>query len=262
MKAFLPGLAAVLSLAPLPLHAAVYAHYSFDGDYTDSSGNGRHGTLTDVGTLGNSGITTTLGSHVFGGGAVNFSAERDYVDLGAMSTFSSGNPYTFSFWARKTAGDTGQAADYDMVIGDRGVTGFFIALNDVTGAGLRWRSLDNTTARQADFTAAKDYVWHHYAIVASGTTITLYVDGELSSTATGKMTGFQWNTIGEAYPSSQDFDFNGQIDEMWIFNEALGATAISNLYQYNDVVPEPSALLLSAAGLTMALRRRSRSAPI
>jgi arabinan endo-1,5-alpha-L-arabinosidase len=251
MKPLFSGLAALLLSAPL--HAAVYAHYSFDTDYSDSSGNSRNGTLTDVGTIGNSGITSTVGSYVFGGGAVNFSADRDYVDLGAMSTFGSGNPYTFSFWARKTAGDTGQAADYDMVIGDRGSSNFFIALNDVTGSGLRWRSSSSATERQADFTAAKDYAWHHYAIVASGTTITLYVDGQLVTTATGKMTGFQWNTIGEAYPNTQDFDFNGQIDEMWIFNEALDATAISNLYQHN--VPEPSSLLLSTAGLCLAFRR-------
>lgn len=258
MNAPLSGLLAVLCLAPL--HAAVYAHYSFDADYSDSSGNGRNGALTDVGTIGNSGITSTVGSYMFGGGAVSFSAERDYVDLPA-STFASGNPYTFSFWARKTAGDTGQAADYDMVIGDRSTSNFFIALNDVTGAGLRWRSSSSATERQADFTVAKDYAWHQYAIVASGTTISLYVDGLLSSTATGKLTGFQWNTIGEAYPNTQDFDFNGQIDEMWIFDEALDATAITSLYQ-NNTVPEPSGLLLSAAGLVTVLSRRARKPSI
>jgi len=254
MKPLFPGLAALALLAPL--HAAVYAHYSFDSDYSDSSGNGRNGTLTDVGTLGNSGITSTAGEYVFGGGAVNFSADRDYVDVPA-GAFGSGNAYTISFWAKKTAGDTGTAADYDMVIGDRSQTGFFIALNDVTGTGLRWRSSDSTTARQADFTVAKDYVWHQYAIVASGTTISLYVDGQFSSSATGKMTGFQWNTIGEAYPNTNDFDFNGQIDEVWIFNEALGANAITSLYQTNTV-PEPSSLLLCAGGLAMACCRRSR----
>jgi len=254
MKALLSGLAAVLSLAPL--HAAVFAHYSFDSDYTDSSGNNRHGTLTDAGTLGNSGITTTVGSYAFGGGGLNLSADRDYVDLGATSSFSSGNPYTFTFWARQTMGDTGNAADWDMVIGDRSSSNFFIALNDVTGAGLRWRGAGTVAERQADFTFTRDYDWHHYAIVASGTTITLYMDGAVVGTDTGNLTGFQWNTIGEAYPNTNDFDFNGQIDEVWIFNEALDAPAISSLRQLNTV-PEPSALLLSAAGLGLALRRRT-----
>ncbi len=256
MKPIFSGLAAVCVLAPL--HAAVYAHYSFDTDYTDSSGNSRNGTLTDVGTLGNSGITSTAGNYMFGGGALNLSADRDYVDV-ALGTFSSGTPYTFSFWARKAAGDTGNAADFDMVIGDRSTTNFFIALGDsnLSIPGLRWRSAGTTADRQADFTVARDNNWHQYAIVASGTTISFYMDGAFVASDLNNLTGFQWNTIGEAYPNTSDFDFNGQIDEMWIFNEALDATAISSLYQ-NNAVPEPSALLLSAAGLGIALCRRSR----
>jgi|GEM_PF-2510123 len=45
------------------------------------------------------------------------------------------------------------------------------------------------------------------------------------------------DATGEAYSAGNDFDFHGQIDEMWIFNEALDATAISNLKQFNSLVP-------------------------
>ncbi|MBK1881455.1 LamG domain-containing protein [Luteolibacter pohnpeiensis] len=254
MKSIAIGVAAAALLA-LPSHAAVYAHYSFDTDYTDDSGNGRDATLVDTGTIGDSGITTTAGDYVFGGGAMNFSAERDYLDV-AMATFSSGSAYTISFWAQKTEGDTGGAADWDMVIGDRGNTNFFIGLNDTTGAGFRWRSSSSAAERQAEFTVAKDYDWHLYTLVASGTTITLYVDGVLVGSDSGNSTGFQYNTIGEAYPSTNDFDFHGQIDELWVFDEALDETAVSNLYNYNSVIPEPSCLLLGAAGLVLTARRR------
>ncbi|WP_035602657.1 LamG-like jellyroll fold domain-containing protein [Haloferula sp. BvORR071] len=233
----------LLPFAPLllsiPATAGVYAHYSFDTDYSDTSGNAHNGTLVDNGTVGNSGITSTAGDFKFGAGAMNFHADRDYIDLGATKAFGSGTPYTIAFWAKKAPGDTGDAATWDMVIGDRSQTGFFIALNDSSGAGLRWRSVDSTAARQADFTLTKDYLWHHYAIVGSGTTITLYVDGQLSGTpATGKQTGFQFNTIGEAYPTN-DFDFNGQLDEVWIFDEALNAAAVSALFQSNDATAVP-----------------------
>src|SRR5215217_3495366 len=36
-----------VSMATVPLHAGVYAHWSFDSDLTDSSPNKRHGTLVD-----------------------------------------------------------------------------------------------------------------------------------------------------------------------------------------------------------------------
>lgn len=221
-------------LPVLPASAGVWAHYPLDTDFSDASGNLRHGTLTDVGTTGNSGVVTTAGDFKFGGGAMNFSADRDFLAIPAK-TFSSGTPYTIAFWARKAAGDTGQAADWDMVIGDSSNNNFFIALNDVTGTGMRWRSSSSVAERQADFAVTKDYEWHHYAVVASGTTITLYLDGALFSTATGKLTGFTLNSIGEAYTGSADFDFNGHLDEMWIFDEALGAPAVSALYSSNDI---------------------------
>ena len=230
-------LAALLPL--LPASAGVWAHYPFDTDFSDTSGNLRHGTLTDAGTAGNSGIVGTAGDFKFGTGAMNFSADRDFIAIPAK-TFSSGIPYTIAFWARKAAGDTGGAADWDMVIGDSSNTNFFIALNDVTGTGMRWRSSSSAAERQADFAVVKDYNWHHYAVVASGSTITLYVDGTLFSSATGKLTGFTLNSIGEAYTAANDFDFNGQIDEMWIFDEALGAPAVSALFQFNDISGIPA----------------------
>lgn len=236
MQAVSTLLALLLTVAPAA--AGVWARYPFDADFTDASGNARHGTLTDTGTAGNSGIITTAGDFKFGGGAMNFSADRDFIAIPGK-TFSSGIPYTIAFWARKTAGDTGGAASWDMVIGDNSNTNFFIALNDATGTGMRWRSSSTAAERQADFAVPKDYEWHHYAVVASGTTITLYLDGTLFSTATGKQTGFTLNSIGEAYTAPSDFDFNGQIDEMWIFDEALGAPAVNALFQSNDIQSVP-----------------------
>ncbi|MEK7951094.1 LamG-like jellyroll fold domain-containing protein [Luteolibacter soli] len=221
-----------------PVSASIWAHYSFDTNYNDVSGNARNGTLTDVGTAGNSGVTNTAGNFKFGTGALNLAADRDYVAI-PSNTFANGSTYTIAFWARKNSGDTGQAADWDMVIGQRDNSNHFIALNDSTGTGFRWRGTANSTATQADFAVTKDYVWHHYAFVASGTTVTLYVDGQLFNSATGKTTEFNIDTIGEAYVSSSDYDFNGQIDEVWIYDEALTATAVQSLFQSNDTGAPP-----------------------
>ena len=62
-------------------HAAVVAHYSFDTDVQDVSGNGNGGTLVDVGTTGNSGVTTNTGAWMFGSGALHLDAERDLTDV-------------------------------------------------------------------------------------------------------------------------------------------------------------------------------------
>lgn len=227
-----------LLLLALPASAGVWAHYSFDTDYADVSGNAQHGELTDVGTTGNSGITSASGNVKFGSGAMNFSADRDFIAI-PSKTFASGSPYTIAFWAKKAPGDTGDAATWDMVIGQRDNANFFIALSDANGTGLRWRGSSSATERQADFAAIMDYQWHHYAIVASGTTITCYQDGVACGVATDKQTGFILDAIGEAYAATNDYDFNGQLDEVWVFDEALGANAIKGLFQSNDPSASP-----------------------
>jgi len=238
MKNPLP-LASCLFASCVLSHAGVHSHYTFDSSYTDSSGNDRNGTLTDVATLGNSGITTTPGEFKFGGGALNLGQDHDYVAV-PTSTFGSGSPYSIAFWAKKSPGDTGEAAQFDMIIGEAGTSAFFLALSDqAAGAsgrlGLRWRGANATeAARQANFAAPDDTAWHHYAFVASGTTITWYVDGILTGTDTGKLTGFTFNAIGDAYPTSADFDFNGQIDEMWVFDEALTPEKVVALRDSNN----------------------------
>lgn len=225
---------------PVTASAGVYAHYSFDADDSDSSVNQRDGTLVDTETTGNSGIVSSPGSFKFGGGTMNFSGDRDYVTV-PLKSFSSGTPYTIAFWARKEPGDTGDRALWDMVIGQRESSNFFIGLGDSSGeTGLRWRSAGTTTDRQADFSVPKDNIWHHYAVVASGTTITLYLDGQPFGSATGMLTGFTFDTIGDGYPSTRRFGFHGQIDEMWVFDEALDASAVSRIHLLNDAGVAPS----------------------
>lgn len=223
---------------PLPSSAGVLAHYSFDTDYADSSGNARNGTLTDAGTIGNSGIRSD--DYRFGNGCLNLSTDRDYIVI-PSKTFAAGEPWTMSFWARKTT----SSKQWSMIIGDRTNNNHFIGLGVGAGGqlsgqplltGLRWRGTDKTATTQADFAspAAQSTDWHHYAVsVAANGTITTYLDGALLGAVSEMSTNFTFNTIGEAY-SSTGFDMDGQIDEMWIHDETLSATQVAALYQKND----------------------------
>jgi len=270
-----------LALALPSAQAAVYAHYSFDADCTDSSGNARDGTLVEglgipttsgggapAGTPGNSGIITTAGDYKFGGGAVTFSTDRDYVSLPQI-TIAPADSYTIAFWARVAApvlGEAATATTFDLAIGDRSDTNNFIALGQASTS--RFRGVNNTTG-QLDFKAAGvGNDWHHYVITASGgsvssntATITIYYDGAFLTSGTGKKSEFLIDTIGEAYnvnTTSNDFDFHGEIDEVWILDDAVDATTVNNIYTLN-AVPEPSALLLLGAGGFLLLGGRSRA---
>ncbi|MBK1825802.1 LamG-like jellyroll fold domain-containing protein [Haloferula rosea] len=246
----------IMGLTGLASHAAVLSHYSFDSDYTDGSGNGNDATLTDVGTVGNSGITTTIGESVFGGGAMEFSTDRDYL---AFSAQALNGDYTISFWAQQDDAARG----WNMAIGERDTNVSFISLRGTGDDVVRWRGSEwvNTSpaSSQEEFASVSDTAWHHYAVVGAGTTISLYRDGTLVNTVAGENTDFTVDTIGAAFFSANDFDFEGRIDEVWILDEAADATTVSNLYTTNTLngVPEPrTAMLASVAVLFLARRRR------
>ena len=78
------AMTAILGLGAGAVQADLIAHYSFDTDYGDSSANAYDGAPidgnADSDTDGVS-ITSTAGEWVFGGGAANFTAERDWVDV-------------------------------------------------------------------------------------------------------------------------------------------------------------------------------------
>ncbi len=74
--------------------------------------------------------------------------------------------------------------------------------------------------------------WHHVAITRSGTTVTLYIDGEPSGT--GTQTGTLRNDsfgiqIGADGTWSSISNFKGQIDEARIYNYALTPSQIKDL---------------------------------
>jgi len=259
--------------------AAIFAHYSFDTDFTDSSSNARHGTFTEEGTgnvIGNSGITNVSGNYIFGGGAFNIVGEagapRDYMAVTPV-TFAAADNYTIAFWARRSAGDTGGPYQWDMVIGSTANNSNFLALHDgsnsavdsanesVLGA-LRFRVGGTGAAQQSDWLSINeaDTSWHHHAVVVDGVndTTSYYLDGVLVSTQTGKTSSaFPYNAIGAAYSAASDFDFRGQLDEMWIYDQALTAGDVSSLMNLN-AIPEPSTILLGVLGLSWLVSHATR----
>jgi hypothetical protein len=248
----------VISLTTLALcafgasvNAGVVAHYSFDSDFTDGSGNGNN--LTSAG--GTPTITTLGGETVFGGGALNLdSEENEYLSLATVPAFSPTDAWSVSFWARRTDGSSP-----GMAMGKAGARNSFIWATD-NFDGLRFRPESSTSASN-DFTAPKNTGnYHHFVMVADGTgKLTTYVDNgtaQVKAAATGG-TSFTIKAIGYAYDDTI-YTFGGQLDEVYIFDEAIGAATVSELNANTFViVPEPSTTaLLGLGGLALILRRR------
>lgn len=238
----------ILAHLTVSANGAVLSHYSFDSDFTDGSGNSNDLTTAS----GTPNITTTGGETAFGGGALNLdNTDNEYLSLGSTQTFAATDAWSVSFWAKRNNG-----SDPGMVMGNAGVRNSFIWANDAFN-GLRFRPESSNSASN-DFTAPKDSSFHHYVMVADGTgKLTAYVDNGPAQVITPALSGtsFTINAIGYAYDST-DYTFGGQLDEVYIFDEAIDSTTVNSLFTVN-AVPEPSsAALIGLGGLTLILRRQ------
>ena len=105
-------------------------------------------------------------------------------------------------------------------------------------------NLDSTTSISTG-------VWYHVAATYDGTTLKLYVNGALDNTNTVTLTSFNYSMthIGELYysQSTADRHFDGDIDELALFNTALSAPDITKIY--NGTAPNgvPTDLTLASS---------------
>ncbi|BCX48666.1 hypothetical protein HAHE_25740 [Haloferula helveola] len=251
-SAFAALVGSALALLAAPASAALLAHYSFDSNFTDDSGNSND--LTTGGGTPN--ITTTSGEHVFGGGALNLDkASNEFLEPTVDFGFSTTDEWSVSFWARRRPG---AGAPTGMVVGDNTTTDSFIWLPDNSNVvqGLRFRPAGVGTSDNNDYATGHDTAFHHWAVVANGSgELRVYRDGvDLGPSTPSGGTDFDIKAVGSGYTGTNQI-FDGQIDELYIFDEALTSTQVSSLFSSN-AVPEPSALVLLAFGGLLIVRRR------
>jgi hypothetical protein len=200
------------------------AHYTLDDGSgaiaTDSSGNGNHGAIN--------GATWTTGKS---GSALSFDG-NDYVQIPGLM----GQPQniTLSAWAQLNAKDTSGAEVISL--GDH----VAIRLDSSNGAagfyydGTTWRG----TATGVSYAGTG---WHHFVYVVddNNNIQKVYVDGiEKGSTAYTQSisyAGLGFNTfIGRHANGSNNYDFNGLVDDVHVYNEALSAQEVLDLYNQSS----------------------------
>jgi hypothetical protein len=135
------------------------------------------------------------------------------------------------------------AASYGLYTGANGGLEFYVASN----GGLNW-----TISPDAGATAVWDGNWHSVIGTFDGSTVRLYVDGKEVGSGTADTAAVSYNLstgndleIGN-YGGCSGLGFSGKIDEVKVFNRALGpqeirvAVGLSNLlppqYSLGDLV--------------------------
>jgi hypothetical protein len=212
------------------------AHYPFDGNGNDASGNGHHATVNGA----------TLITLAGGDGIYEFDGVDDYIQLPDESAFDL-TSFTMSFRVKipslpasegPTTTNPGEWVffskgpvwgNYRLYVKRYGGSSTGVIIYHHTHAGGSYTSgsyWSNATISPSSFT------WRHVAVTFDGT-LKIYVNGSLLQTETSVALPLMNNDpvlIGKAPDGEANDLFTGQMNSFRVYSRALTAAEVGALY--------------------------------
>lgn len=208
--------------------------WKMNGNADDSSGNGNNGTVKN-------GAFLTTDKNGYSGKAYDFDGANDMIQTGASNTFNIASELTYSAWFYVDTGNSGWQRPFQKFqdLSDGNGIPYGIQYGAVSKKwGCEYRNAAQTEYPNVRSSSAYNSgSWYHVACVASKTGDTkfaLYVNGGLAGSqntwfTSGDIdTGSRPITIGGARTAGTYW--NGKIDDVRIYNRALTAGEVSNLF--------------------------------
>ncbi|MDD2699198.1 MAG: choice-of-anchor Q domain-containing protein [Arcobacteraceae bacterium] len=205
------------------------AHYAFEGNTNDSSTNSYNGTTTASLTY----ATGQVGQSAIFDGSSSIELPSD-VNLSNKS-------FTISGWFKPSDVTNGM-----WIMSQGTVAGEYKYLQlNFYNHNFQVDFFNHSAASTGTATTANE--WYYYTVTFDNTTkiATIYLNGEQNATANmgGSFTGTTPFRIG--LYNSTNF-YNGEMDEVKIYDRALSATDVTALYNY---VPTPKISLKAHGGV-------------
>ena len=183
----------------------------------DSVG-GREMTLHNVAGDANTWIPGKVGEY-----ALKFDGSDDYATVGAIN-LPPMHPRTITGWVRM---DSVSQPSWGLIfgfVGPTGATSFLVGFP--AGGGRVIVDLNNY---QYTLMATMSTEWHHMAVTWDGTTVTGYLDGQVSF-STASPYGL---AVEDDFRLARIWNnFNGAVDDLRIYERALEANEIEALFRY------------------------------
>src|SRR3989344_4532273 len=175
------------------------------GAVTDSSGRGNTGTITNMAT------STAIGKI---GQALSFDGVNDYMRAVITSV-----PTEFTVTAWIKLNEIGREQHFAEFTSNQ----FYVASNNRLGTGI-WGTA-------AGITTLAISTWYHATITRTPAgAIVLYLNGSQEGTGTGAVNPASPFVIGDFYNLTGNYQFNGLIDDVRVYNRALSAEEIQTLF--------------------------------
>jgi len=217
-------------MAAVDLTSNLLIHYAFDDDAANTVALDSQGLSNGKATVNTNALHTAGAT---GSGAFLFDGTSQYIDSNYI-WHSGDSSFTIAVWAKFTSTSSGLPflSTYN---GQPGVIG----LGTTNGGRINAQAYDtsNHSVNLNTPSAYNDGAWHHAVFVVSGTAASLYVDGTLQVSSTNaSMTGIYSSAgsysmkIGGSNVKGSATYFPGSLDDVRIYNRALSADEVSQLY--------------------------------
>jgi hypothetical protein len=175
------------------------------------------------------------------GGAISANGTNQYGTVPAIN-LSGTSTVTVAFWANRTYSTTTESVMLESTTNYNNSNAGFGFFPDDTGCkGIAAAVHGNVGYSVNCYTQPTSGVWHHLAIIfdktqAGNNQTALYIDGVLQTPASSPNTAQNTNSFSNSpiylfsRAGSQFFNA-GQMDDLRIYNQALSAAQIQQLYQ-------------------------------
>jgi hypothetical protein len=223
------------------LNAGLVAYYRLS-DTSDSVGSK---TLTQTGTV------TYPAGKIGNGASATWNLSNMLSNSALLASNIGTGDVTMSCWIKKASPSTQDYTPTILSLGNNstGTNSRLYLITAKTTGYAGFYTFDGASTNVDSTVNVSDNAWHHVVGVRSGTTLTIYVDGSgTSNTGTARnvaYNNFRIGNVGEA--SNFDVLGDAQVDEVGIWNRALSASEVTELYNSTNGIQLPSQALTTKA---------------
>ncbi|KKW01346.1 MAG: hypothetical protein UY36_C0024G0010, partial [Parcubacteria group bacterium GW2011_GWA1_49_11] len=191
----------------------------------DSSGNGNHGQAA-----GATGGKAYPAAGKFGNAGF-FDGVDDAILVPDNSTLDGFTSMSVFFWAKPTVSTT-----KEMVIKHLSTTSDINWELYQSGSNIAGRIVGTAVTCTSTGSLFTTNAWHQVGMTWNGVNIYIFIDGTLNNTCARSAT--MTNSVGNLsigryeVSSGSNYPFSGQMDELRIYNRALSAKEVSDLYSW------------------------------
>jgi hypothetical protein len=220
-----------IGMRPPRTGEALYYPFASDGGGTaaDASGNGHGGTVSGC-------VWTDSGP--FAGGCMFFDGSDDYIDVGAAPDFPAWDQYSVSVWFLHNGG-----GDWDSGYGHKILDktaychDWYISLYPYANGCIAFGMYEGGGAgfgMGGGNTNYMDNAWHHVVVVRDGINGQFWVDGAQTGASTNMISVYSSSDVCVGNSFSDDYYqrkcWSGLLDEVRVFDRALGSNEVARLY--------------------------------